>query len=375
MVNITNETIKELERRFGRLETDVTMRFGSNFLNGLKGWQFNEETLQKACNNGELLTMDLDVPSGCRLDCVYCFAKEDAYYRPQKGDKPLTLDEIKFLLKEAKQLGLQSAKVVGFGEPFENKDFYDFIDFTTEHGIHLVVFTSAYTLGEKKFENLGKAINFLAEHDISLMVKLHTLDRGKEDSIVRMKGYSEKRDRYLKALLDDGRFTETSPTRLGIENDVASRDIDELTNMYEYFKIFRNVFIDIDPPIPIGRTATAEASSKIGLDEGNLRELCLKIYQTNQKYGVPFKGISPFFGGLPCSQLPVGLYLTLSGNVVTCCGGDEKMGNVRKQPLREIFENRPYKNKIKGIYHSCPYREKAGILTKEFIIDVEKTLK
>lgn len=373
---MVNKYFKELEKRFGKIEVPVTDRF-KDYFNGIKGWQFPEETLKEANSKGKLLTMDLDIPCSCKLDCVYCFAKEDAYYRPQEGDKPLNLNEIKNYLKEAKQLGLQSAKIIGFGEPFENEYFYYFIDFATEQGIHLVVFTSAYTLGEKKFGNLEKAIDFLAEHDVSLMIKLHTLNREKEDSIVRMKGYSELRDRYLRALLNNGRFTKTMPTRLGIENVIASQDIDELVNIYEYFKIFRNVFVDIDPPIPVGRTETLRKAEKAGLlPQDKLSGLVWNIYMQNSRYNIPFKGVSSFFGGVPCSQLPNGLYLILSGKINTCCGGDEEIGNVREQSLTDIFtKNHPYRNKIKEIYHNCPYREKARILTKEFLKQAEKEIK
>jgi MoaA/NifB/PqqE/SkfB family radical SAM enzyme len=369
------KSLLDLEKRFGRIGKDITARFGAQFLNGLNGWQFPEETLKEANQEGKLLTMDLDVPSSCRLNCIYCFAKEDAYYRPQMGDRPLSFEEIKKCLIEAKKLGLQSAKVVGFGEPFSNKNFYDFIDFATEQGIHLVVFTSAYTLGEKGIGGVDKAIEFLAKHDISLMIKFHTLDKEKENSIVGLRGYSKIRDRYLKALIDNGSFTSCFPTRLGLENVIASQDIDELVSIYEYFKIFQNVFVDIDPPIPVGRTATADKVKRIGLSQEKLEELCVKIYKINANYDIPFKGVSSFFGAVPCSQLPNSLYLTLSGKVITCCGGDEEIGNIREQSLTEIFaKNHPYRQKMKDIYHTCPYREKAGILTKEFIEKVEGCL-
>jgi len=175
-------------------------------------------------------------------------------------------------------------------------------------------------------------------------------------------------------LLDDGRFTNRSPTRLGIENVLSSPDAEELLDLYEYFKIYRNVFVDLDPPIPIGRTGTLEEAENAGLmSQDQLKQLAIRTYQINQKHGIQFKGVSPYFGGDPCSQLPNGLYLTLSGKVLTCCGGDEEIGNVRKTSLSEIFESNPYRNP-NCIYHNCPYRDKKGILTKEFIKGVMEKL-
>jgi len=377
---LNNKFWQELKKKFGKVETDVISKFGKTYFNGIKGWQYSEKELEKANKEGKLITMDLDFPgSKCKLDCVYCFAKvgekTGTYYRPSEGDKPLTLEEIKSFLVEAKKFGLKSIKIIGFREPFDNPGFYDFINFSTKLGLHLVVFTAGYTLGEENFKgNLQKAINFLAERSVSLMVKLHTLDEDKEDKIVNLKGFSDTRDKILKALLNDGRFTNCNPTRLGLENVISSRDIEELLNIYEYFKIWRNVFVDLDPPIPIGRTGTLEEAEKAGLlPQNKLKELCIKIYQINKKYGIPFIGVSPYFGGDPCTQLTNGLYLTISGKVMTCCGGDEEIGDIRRKSVKEIFENNPHRNK-NCIFHNCPYREKKGIMTKDFIKEVENKL-
>lgn len=373
---MSDKIFNELERRYGKAELAATSRF-KDYFNGIKGWQFSEEVINKANENGELLTMDLDFPGNrCKLDCVYCFAKvgekTGTYYRPGMGEKPLTLEEIKHFLIESKKLGLKSIKIIGFREPFDNPGFYDFIDFAASLGLHLVIFTAGYTLGEENFGgDLQKAVEFLAEKPVSLMIKLHTLDKDKEDKIVNLKGFSDSRDKILKALLDNEKFTNCNPTRLGIENVISSQNIEELLAIYEYFKIFRNVFIDLDPPIPIGRTGTLEEAEKAGLlPQEKLKELCVKIYQINKKYGIKFKGVSPYFGGDPCTQLANGLYLTLSGKVMTCCGGDEVLGNVRSQGVKEIFKNNHHRKKD-GIFHNCPYREKKGIMTQGFIESVK----
>ncbi len=375
--------------RFGSLGKDSIEKFGKEYFNGIEGWQFPEETVKEANKNGQLLTMDLDIPcipqNGkkplCKLNCTYCFAKvgetSGTYYRPDKGDKPLTMTEIKQKMIEAKELGLQSAKVIGYREPFEDGQIFDFIDFATENDIHLVLFVAGYTLGEDRFGgDLKKVVDFLATRKVSLMVKFHTLNRNKEDQIVRFQGYSELRDKYLKTLLDDGRFNNKTPTRLGIENVIASQDSDELSSQYNYFKICRNVFVDLDPPIPVGRTGTLEEAEKAGLlSQDKLIELCAKIYKSNQHDGIPFKGISPYFGGDPCTQLPNGLYLTLSGKVNTCCGGNEAIGDVRENSLAEIFKNNPYRKKNLPLYHDCPYRQATGVFTRKFIRKVKKRIK
>ncbi len=380
-----NKYLQQLERRYGKkpdLPVTSSERFGINFMNGLRGWQFPVQTISRANQEGKLLTMDLDFPGNkCDLDCSYCFAKAGektgTYYRQDKGDKPLTTSEVKDALLQAKDLGLRSAKIIGYREPFDNTGFFDFIDFADKNKIHLVVFTSAYTLGEKEAGSLDRAIDFLADRRVSLMAKLHTLDRNKEDKIVGRRGYSEKRDKILQALLDSGRFNSQSPTRLGIENVLASSNSEELVAMYEYFKIWRNVFIDIDPPIPVGRTGTLEEAEKAGLmPQEDLRRLAVKIYRINQRFGIEFEGVSPYFGGPPCSQLPNGIYVTLSGKVNPCCGGIGEIGDIKQQSLAEIIAKSPWRLKFHNqVYHHCPFREQRKIMTPDFIDEVEGKLK
>ncbi len=363
-----------MEDRFGPAGLTVSESFGTSYVNGIQGWQFPAETLAAA--EGRLLTMDLDFPGDrCALNCVYCFAKSGeetgTYYRPDKGDSPLGLADIRRVVIEAKDMGLRSIKIIGYREPFDNLGIHDFIEFSAQQGIHLVIFTAGYTLGEQAFGgSVSKAIDFLARRPVSLMVKMHSLDRETEDAIVRRKGYAQQRDRYLRELLEDGRFTAEACTRLGIENVISVQDVDELCDMYEYFKLHRNVFVDIDPPIPVGRTATLREAERSGcMSQSQLKDLAIRIYQLNQRHGIPFHGFSPFFGAPPCGQLPIGLYVTLSGRVLTCCGSDEELGNVKVETLRQTFARSPYRNP-EGGNQSCPYRDKKGMLS--FADEVER---
>ncbi|MEI6650604.1 MAG: radical SAM protein [Candidatus Moraniibacteriota bacterium] len=365
-----NQYVAKLRRRFGITGSmTVIQRFGKKYFDGIEGWQFPVEIIEEYNGKGKLLTMDLDIPCTCKLNCNYCFAKESAYYRPKAGDRPFTIVKLKKSLLAAKKMGLKSAKVVGFGEPFENLKIFDFIEFASANDIHLVIFTAAYTLGDQMFgRNPEKVVDFLFQHKVSLMIKFHTLNREREGEIVGWSEYPKRRDAILRLFLEHGGFNADSPTRLGLENVIATQDVDELAAIYEFFKVYRNVHVDIDPPIPVGRTATKEQSEHIGLTREKLLELYERIYLINNSYGVPFQGVSPFIGNMPCSQLPNGLYLTLSGKVMSCCGGDEQYGDVNAgESIADIFLRNPYRLKVKTAFHDCPYRERAGILSSELM--------
>jgi len=102
-----NDAFKLLQQRFGRidLKNPTSVLFGDEYINGIKGWQFPEETILDYNREGKLLTMDLDVPCPCKLNWVYCFVKGANYY--EVPGQRLSYKEIKEKICQAKELGLQ----------------------------------------------------------------------------------------------------------------------------------------------------------------------------------------------------------------------------------------------------------------------------
>ena len=78
----------------------------------------------------------LDLTYRCNNDCLHCWLRipPDS---PEK-DRELSIDEIRHVVKEARQLGCRSWSISG-GEPMLRPDFYEIFDFITSH-------SSDYTL-------------------------------------------------------------------------------------------------------------------------------------------------------------------------------------------------------------------------------------
>ena len=41
-----------------------------------------------------------------------------------------------------------------------------------------------------------------------------------------------------------------------------------------------------------------------------------------------------------CSAVDTGLFVSTQGDVGLCCSGSYPLGNIKKQPIKEIFANR-----------------------------------
>jgi hypothetical protein len=165
----------------------------------------------------------------------------------------------------------------------------------------------------------------------------------------------------------------------------------------------KRLYIDLDPPVPIGLTRSQKIRKKNGIHvpKDQLLDLACRIYALNKEMGIPFEGASPYFGGLPCSQLPYSLYVNAMGRIYPCCGcpdievdgRSEYLGNVAKpNALLRAIESNPYRVHYKkygfaydsppfnspdyhgyGIYHGCAYRDRAAdILPENWELSVDK---
>jgi MoaA/NifB/PqqE/SkfB family radical SAM enzyme len=130
--------------------------FPDNYINNVKYWgNISKEKLHSCLPDGtaKLLTLDLDVGDECSLRCPHCFRRDSRF---DKCTNPLTYDEIIKYIKEAKELGLEEIKILGRGEPFQNKDFLRFLREMTKLDIGVSVFTKGFVIGD---DNLVKIYN------------------------------------------------------------------------------------------------------------------------------------------------------------------------------------------------------------------------
>lgn len=372
--------------------------YAKSFPQGIKGWQFPENVVEKANRDGDLLTMDIETNTKCDLNCKYCFAKKDS--RQPKDLDPMDIGSLKEVLRAAADSGLKSAKLIGRGEPFSSIDTLDLLEFSSSLGIWTVVFTNGIAFGDPEY--CRRALSLLPDElaqrlyelNVSLMVKMHSLDAVREEALVGYPGFSYVRNDALARLIDSGfnkplKDSPFTPTRLGIENVLLCPCSNDAEDIYS-LRFTSNIYVDVDPPIPIGRTANRSTMVKrrVHMPPDEYFEIAASLYRMNSTYVDRYsehlyRGASPYFGGVPCTQLPNGLYVNLWGDIYPCCGCNMKqhnLGNIKGNKglydvIRNAMSRNPFAQSWKrngnaydgnvhgpGAYHGCPYRERAGVM-------------
>lgn len=325
-------------------------QFPDDYVNDLKGWGFDEDVVRT--NAGKLLTLDIDYGDNCSLNCPFCFRRDNSVDNVRHE---LQFEDLLKIVIEARELGLRSIKLLGAGEPLENSRILEFLRSVNDLGITPVVFSKTGILGDD-----DRIAHFFSEYGINNVEQLAgelyrcgasiVLGWNSFDSKVqsRMTGtgpeYLVKRNRALEVLVGAG-FTDSNPTRLAFGvNPITVWNYSSVFDVYRWARQ-RNIYAVVTPTMVSGRMK-GDNWKIITPSPDQLIKLYTSIYSYNIKTNLTTlnrlsnEGVSSYAGGRPCSQMAVGLYVTLNGIVLSCPGcEDYVVGNVWDTPLEEIWRN------------------------------------
>jgi len=361
-------------------------KFPKSFVNDLEGWSFSREKLEK--NKGKLLTLDIDFGSVCTLNCPHCFRRNG--HLDKIGAKEMSYDEIVWVVREAKKIGLETIKFLGAGEPFESPNFLDFLEELKKMEIKSLIFTKGHVIGDDKLakkyfghkgiRNSKQLVNKLKELKVSIFLGFNSFDIDRQDEMVGgVKGYALKRNKALELLAKAG-FNKTNPTRLCLAiNPVTKDNYDEIFEMYKWARV-RNIHTIVTPTMVAGRASDPEFQKKITPSRENLIQLFVKIYKFNIEKDLQTldelrrDGIASYAGVAPCNQVACGMYVRLDGIILRCPGDDVTIfGNARKEPLEKIWK-RSENFRRAGTYNCyCPPKD-GKTIPKDFYSEVLKRL-
>ena len=339
-------------------------KFPKGFINKLDLEGFYQDKLNETLIDGtsKLLMMDIDFGIECSLNCPHCFRKSASLNCLKQNN--LTYDELIKILKDAKELGLESIRFLGAGEPFENKEFLKLLIQLKKMNIRAGIFTKGHVIGDdslvKKYYNsygitTGKQlVEKLKELDVNIIMGFNSFDTKVQDYMVgpgKVKNYSQKRNKALKLLINAG-FNKTNPTKLALyAAPITPANIKEIFEIYEYGRR-RNLFVISIPTMVsgLGMIQKRKQDLEYGKEkfEKDIIELYTKINVWNVKNNLITlnelnkQGVSSYAGCFPCNQASCGMYLTLKGKVIRCPGRDDKQStfceDIRKESLKLIIK-------------------------------------
>lgn len=377
-------------------------RFGKSFKNGIAGWWFSKEDLDKAYRNSGILMLDMEFGIKCSLRCDYCFRRKDYRDKVRASARALRRNDVEDIVAQAKEMGAKSIHFVGKGESLENRDFLQIVHYIAKNGMIPLVFTAGHVLGDDKLamdihgETGIDIVKDLYRSKASVILKINSLSHVIQNRVVQRPSmeysdgttckfnYTKFRDIALERLMEVGfNRMEHNPTRLGTATVMLKSNYHELLHHYRYFRSL-NIYPIINTVVPCGMTKDMTSVKKISPTEQEKIELWKKIYSFNVENGIKYDGISSYVGGHICSQLGYAMYVNVFGEVFDCPSStrEKSLGNVKfngndGEKLRKLWEMDDYKNRYRNCRdNGCPWRfQSSAMIPRTLFKEVHEYLK
>ena len=297
----------------------------------IKGW------LQE-----RLPTIDLELTAKCtRCSCIYCDS------RPRVGQfdsRELTSAETIKFLKEAKELGLKWLYVCGLGEPMEDTKFFELVEYLSDVGINISIFTNATLINEE-------TAKFFHTHSVFLVVKLDTFDEQIFDNILGKRGRARLIYQAVEYLLDAGyaRRNKNNTTDLAFSIVPTKLSLPAIPNVIKIAKE-HNIFPSI---------GELEVSGNASIPKV-YQELALSPEETRYLRHIVDEMLWPNYKRPICPAILTSLHIDHIGNVVVdrdtglACKWFllkepivHTIGDVRTNSLETLLE------RVKDYQHNC----------------------
>lgn len=350
-------------------------KFPDDYVNDVMGWgNFSEDELHKKTERGiyKLKCLDIDFGIGCTLNCPHCFKR--TYNVDFDTNNFLNLTDYLSFIVDAKELGLESIKIVGAGEPFENSELLLFLRKMTELGIHVSIFTKGHVLGndslakkvygEYGIETAEQLVIELFRLNTSILLGYNSYHKEVQGMYVGLQGkeldvFFKSREHALYLLCKAGfnDYHPGKPTRLAlIAAPFKTEFLEEIFDIFKWARR-RNIYTITCPTTESGDgRKEMERVSKQQTDKfENYRKAAIdfyiRIYDWSIEQGIVKlddfikDGVSLYPGAHVCNQTACGMYITFDGKVMQCPGFDNAVSlidnDIRISGIRDAWINSP----------------------------------
>ncbi len=337
------EIIEVLCKKYGE-PYDESVEGVLTFANELREQQFLQKQEFPPCSgpdkkNTSLHSLWISVTNQCNLRCIHCHLSSGV---PLEDE--LTTEEICQVISDAAELGAEKLVITG-GEPLLRKDILKILEYGSQHIEKVTLLTNGVFITE---EMAGK----LKELLVSVQVSLDGACPETND-FIRGKGSYKKVISGLQKLVKAGAQPVISMT-------VLKKTVNEISEMADLAKKLGITYLHF--PILQIKGRAKENEALITLENEDLvkatREI-LEIPET-RSIGVTLeknvrdkieKMQRVDFCEAGCSMVSV----SSDGNVYPCNGLHEDefcAGNIREQPLKDIWEESEVFSKFKSFFVS-----------------------
>jgi radical SAM protein with 4Fe4S-binding SPASM domain len=318
----------------------------------IPGLHFSKLEIERARQNNQILSFDLEFSRACNLNCLYCYAGGTAI------ENELTYDEIISVIEQAAALGAKQVVNIGGGEPLAYPFYWDVLQKERSYGLKSITFTN----GTFITNGVAKQLFDLNE---SIALKLNSFDLQTQDYLAGKKGTGKKIQQALDHLLKVGYGKQPAPI-LAIETIVCKQNYHEIESIYQFCRK-NNILPYIEILTLQGNAKKNEHNLATQPDKNYaLFQNLLKFDQDN--YGITWPLIPPV-AGQTCKRLLYSMYVRSDGNIQVCPGIEivHPDLNVRNKSIQWILKHAEVFQKARNIYQhlkghckTCQYTDCYG---------------
>ncbi len=293
---------------------------------------FSNDEVKVCLERRGLLSLELEFTKKCNLRCIYCYS---AAGEPEEEE--MSLDEIKSVISQARDLGARKIILLGGGEPLVYNGLCEVVAYIASLGMQQVLFTNGTLM-------TGEMARFLLQNEVSVVIKKNSMRPEVQDRLVNVKGAFHRIRKGLQHLVNAG-YPE-GETILGIQTVICRDNLSELPEMWEwtrrqgfvpYFEILTNQ----------GR---AKQHAELSVTHNEIRavfEALESIDKTN--FGIAWHS-HPTIAAFSCKRHLYSCLVNSRGFVQPCSGVDMPIGNIREKLLYDILSESPVIDDLRNVY-------------------------
>lgn len=298
-----------------------------------------EALLNRAIESAHPYGASLELTYACNLACRYCYNPVARKNQPRKAppppptEPPLSFEEIVDLLDQMKAMGILYLTLTG-GEALLHPRFFDVAKEARARAFALRVFTNGVAITAEVARRLRDLRVYCVE------MSLHGADAETAEALTQVKDSFRRQMEALEHLKAQGIrvYLKVVVTRV-VEHQL--REIRAIGDRFGYPVYFDPVLTvsDDGDPYPLELMASEEAIASLYREEG------LNV------------GNSPFEreGGEYNCTVGTGMFhVTPYGDVQPCTQWKQAVGNVRRAPLKEIWETSPLLQQVRKVNRTLP---------------------
>jgi radical SAM protein with 4Fe4S-binding SPASM domain len=293
---------------------------------------FDDAEIAECLGKKGLLSIELEFTKKCNLRCLYCYSSAG---KPEKDE--LTLDEIKSVILQAKELGAKKIILLGGGEPLLFQGFCDIVKYIDGLGLKQILFTNGTLITEE-------IASILFKTGVPVIVKNNSCNPDVQDFLAGVKGVFDKIKAGTGRLMDAG--YPSNGVSLGMQTVICRQNIDELPSMW--------VWARENSVIPYFEILTYQGrlreNGELLVPVSEIKALFDKLRAIDREsFDIQWSS-RPTIASFSCKRHLYSCLINSQGNVQPCTGIDMHIGNVRDIPLKEILANSAVVSRLRNIY-------------------------